>query len=139
MAFSWIREQATWDETKAEIIGAAPKGVFDRRYNELAIGDVLPGEWWRVDDDGRTVGFGWMDVVWGDAEILLATSADAQGRGVGSFIIDRLVAEARNRGLNYLYNTVRPTHPRASELTAWLEKRGFTGSEDGTLVRVTVL
>jgi N-acetylglutamate synthase-like GNAT family acetyltransferase len=95
----------------------------------------LPGEWWRVEADGEVVGFGWMDIVWGDAEILLATARSAESSGVGSFIIEHLAKEASARGLNYIYNTVRATHPLGDQVTAWLQKRGFTGHEDGRLVR----
>ena len=133
---SWNKEEAPrWDADKKRIVGDTPKGVFDVRYAELADGDVVPGEWWRVEDDGSVVGFGWLDIVWGDAEILLATAADAQGKGVGSFTLSELDREARARGVNYLYNVVRPTHPDGPRVAAWLEKRGFEGSEDGSLRR----
>lgn len=130
----WIKEGTTrWDDDKKHIVGDSPAGIFDRRYAELANGDVVPGEWWRVEDDGNVVGYGWLDIVWGDAEILLATAPEARGRGVGSFILLQIENEARRHGVNYLYNVVRPTHPDAARVTAWLEKRGFKASEDGSL------
>ena len=136
MNLEWIRESpAKWDRDKTRIIGEAPAGIFDRRYRDLTEGTLLSGEWWRVESEGRVVGYGWLDVVWGDAEILLASDPGARGRGVGGFILDHLEKEARARGLNYVYNVVRPTHPNAGELSAWLEKRGFESSEDGSLVR----
>jgi GNAT superfamily N-acetyltransferase len=138
MELRWIRESPVqWDGSKARIIGGAPTGIFDTRLTACKERDVVPGEWWRVEADGRTVGYGWLDVVWGDAEILLATDREAQRKGVGSFILDRIEEEARSRGLNYLYNIVRPTHPHAAEITAWLEKRGFRVAEDGRLLRAT--
>jgi N-acetylglutamate synthase-like GNAT family acetyltransferase len=134
----WIRESpAHWDADKARIIGGAPVGAFDSRYRASPLGQLMAGEWWRVEDDGRVVGYGWLDAVWGDAEILLATDTEAQRHGVGTFILERLEDEAQSRGLNYLYNLVRPTHPRAAELSAWLEKRGFCPAEDGRLLRGT--
>ena len=57
---------------------------------------------------------------------------------MGSFVLARLEDEGRTRGLNYLYDVVRPTHPSAKEVVAWLEKRGFKVSEDGSLLRVVV-
>lgn len=135
----WIRESpAIWDEGKERIVGAAPAGIFDRRYRELKKGTLVPGEWWRVEEGDPIVGYGWLDVVWGDAEILLATLPSVEGRGVGTFILEQLEKEARARGLNYLYNVVRPTHPRAREVSAWLEKRGFQASADGSLLREVV-
>ncbi len=135
----WIAEShATWDEGKARIVGGAPAGVFDRRYAETELGERVPGEWWRVESDGRTVGYGWLDIVWGDAEVLLATDPEVAGQGIGSFILEHLEAEAGAKGVNYVYNTVRPTHPAAVRVTAWLKKRGFEGSEDGSLLRATI-
>ena len=135
----WVAESpARWDENKRRIVGEAPAGVFDRRYRELADGDVLGGEWWRVEEDGEVVGYGWMDVVWGDAEVLLATAPGKEGRGIGRFILRELEREAGARGLNYLYNVVRPTHPDAKKVTAWLVKHGFKASEDGSLLRSVV-
>ena len=79
MAFEWIREtHPSWDADKQHIIGDAPAGIFDRRYAALAAGAPLLGEWWRVTSDGRTLGYGWLDAAWGDAEILLATAPAAR-------------------------------------------------------------
>ncbi|MGE0709321.1 MAG: GNAT family N-acetyltransferase [Planctomycetota bacterium] len=137
MSLSWIAEPKlpTWDEAKRRIVGEAPAGIFDARYKALGVGETVPGEWWRVERDGEVVGFGWLELVWGDAEILLATAPGARGAGVGGFALERLEEEAGRRGLNYLYNVVRPTHPDGEQVTAWLVKRGFTASEDGALRR----
>src|SRR5436309_6788087 len=132
MSLAWTHdENARWDDDKARIILGAPPDAFDRRFQDLEKGERLAGEWWRATENGRTVGFGWMDVVWGEAEILLAIDPAAQGRGVGSFILEHLAAEAHARGLNYAYNVVRPTHPDKARIAAWLTKRGFKASEDG--------
>ena len=137
MTLRWIHESpARWDEDKGRIVGEAPPGIFDSRYKDAKVGALVPGEWWRVvDDDGRVVGYGWLDIVWGDAEILLATDPAAQRRGVGSFILDHLDAEGRTHGVSYLYNMVRPTHPHAAAVIRWLEKHGFRAEEDGRLLR----
>jgi N-acetylglutamate synthase-like GNAT family acetyltransferase len=138
MSLSWTRERSPiWDADKIRIVGEAKAGIFDTRYGELAEGAPVPGEWWRVERDGQAVGYGWLEVVWGDAEILLATAADARGQGVGAFALENLEREAKQRGLNYLYNVVRPTHPEAEGVTAWLTKRGFKATEDGRLLRAT--
>ena len=132
----WVHEgRGKWDEDKTRIVGAAPEGVFDTRYRGCRPGDAVPGEWWRVEDGGRLVGYGWMDCTWGDAEILLVVEPGARGRGVGSFILDRLEEEARARGLNYLYNIVPESHPEPQRVTAWLGKRRFSAAESGRLVR----
>jgi GNAT superfamily N-acetyltransferase len=136
MALTWIREsRATWDDDKQRIIGGAP-GVF--AVAASAPGTVLPGDWWRVEDGGRTVGYGWMDYSWGDAEVLLAVDAAGQSRGVGTFVLDRLDEEAAARGLNYLYNVIPAGHPDPAALKRWLLQRGFAGSKDGDLFKRTV-
>lgn len=136
MALQWIEDSpAYWDAEKSRLIGRAPAGIFDVRYQRCEAGELLPGTWWRVELDGKIVGFGWLDVIWGDAEILLATDPEARGQGVGSFILEQLETEAYKRGLNYLYNIVRPTHPSRDQVAAWLVSRGFEESDDGSLFR----
>ena len=136
MVLEWTKERTpTWDEDKARIVGAAAPGTFDARYKALQTGGLVPGTWWRVQDDGVTVGYGWLDLVWGDAEILLAVAPDARGEGVGAFILERLAEEAHRLGLHRLYNVVRPTHPEAERVTAYLLARGFVAAEDGSLSR----
>jgi GNAT superfamily N-acetyltransferase len=133
----WIAENPPrWDAAKARIIGGAPAGVFDTRLTSADEGALLPGDWWRVEDDaGRAVGYGWMDVWWGDAEILLATDPDRRREGIGTFILEQLEHEARRKGHRYLTNLVRPTHPDADAVSRWLQERGFAPSEDGRLLR----
>ncbi len=132
----WIHESpAVWTADKARIVGRAREGIFDGRYAAAKEGEVVPGDWWRVEDDGRTVAYGWLDVVWGDAEILLATAPEEREKGIGSYVLEHLADEAHKRGLNYLYNVIRPTHPEPEKITAFLTKRGFVASNDGRLLR----
>ncbi len=133
MAFRWIHESPpVWDAGKARVIGAAPDGVF---LLERRDGAVLPGDWWRVEDDGETIGYGQMDNNWGDAEVLLAVDPARQHPGVGTFIPDRLEDEAIARGINYLYNVVPDSHPDRDGLTRWLQRRGSAASKEGRLLR----
>ncbi len=134
MNLRWIPESPPyWDEGKSRIVGGAPEGALQVPAHRE--GDLLAGEWFRVEADGEPVGYGWMDCTWGDAEILLAVVPDRQGSGVGTFILDRLESEGRERGVNYLYNRVRPTHPRRAAIERWLEARGFERSADERLMR----
>ena len=134
MPLSWIHEDTPrWDAPKAAIVGGAPAGIFD--LGAPLHGDLAPGEWFRVEDGGEVAGYGWMDCTWGDAEILLAVHPAHRGRGVGVFILDQLEKEAAARGLNYLYNTVRATHPDRAAVSEWLESNGFRPSGDGLLKR----
>jgi len=134
MSLEWTRESPPhWDDRKREIVGAAPAGIFD--LGPFAAGDPLPGDWWHVTDGDQIVGYGWMDCTWGDAEMLLAVAPEAQGRGVGTFILDRLEQEAAGRGVNYLHNLVRTTHPDRERITAWLRGRRFEPEHDDDRLR----
>jgi GNAT superfamily N-acetyltransferase len=134
MALEWRQESApVWDADKTRIVGGAPEGIFQLPAYEA--GGRLPGDWWRVEDGGTVVAYGWMDTAWGDAEMLLAVDPGHHGHGVGTFVLDRLEREAAGRGINYLYNVVRPTHPDHERVTAWLERRRFEAASDGLLRR----
>lgn len=133
----WVAEPqpARWDEDKARIVGAEAQGVFRPQYAAAQLGDIIPGTWFRVESEGKVVGYGWMDLGWGNAEILVATRPEARGRGVGSFVLDRLRDEAESAGMKYVTNVVRQTHPEKDRVTQWLQKRGFAAGEDGRLFR----
>ena len=131
----WIADSPHWDADKARVIGAAPHwdadgalGGFDPAG--LGAGDVLPGEWWRAELDGRPVAYGWMESTWGDAEMLLAVAPESRGLGVGAFVLDRLEEEAAARGLGYLYNVVPRGHPERERVAGWLRAHGFEPSHD---------
>jgi len=135
MSFTWHRDIPVWDANKQRIVGGTAKGILDSRYADIGEGTTVPCNWFRAERDGVVVGYGWVDVNWGEAEILLATADDAQGGGVGSFILEQLDNEARRMGLAYTYNTVRSTHPEGDKVAAWLIKRGFKKNSDGRLTR----
>jgi N-acetylglutamate synthase-like GNAT family acetyltransferase len=129
MPLQWIHESpAHWDARKATIVGGAPPGTFAPASHRE--GELLPGEWWRVEEDGRVLGYGWMDCTWGEAEILLAVDPESRMRGVGSFILERLEREAAARGMEYMQNVVRPGHPDRARVTEWLRGRGFQPARD---------
>jgi aspartate/methionine/tyrosine aminotransferase len=56
-------------------------------------------------------------------------------QGFPNFAAPEILKEAAARGVNYLYNAVRPTHPDRVGVTRWLESRGFQPSGDGLLKR----
>ena len=130
--FQWVHDpDPRWDEDRARVFATVPAGVF--REVTRPAGERLPGEWWRVLADGAVVGYGWLDDVWGDAEVLLAVDEGARGTGAGRFMLARLEEEAAARGLNYVLNVVHDTHPDRAAVTAWFLARGFTGTDDGQL------
>lgn len=135
MARSWIAEHpARWDDNKAHVLGSAPPGTFDE-LTRLSPGELAPGEWWRAEQDGQVLGYGWMDQVWGEGQVLVAVAAEARGQGVGTWIMEHLAAEARVRGLRVMYNVLRPSHPEHARVAAWLTQLGFGGGEDGSYRR----
>jgi GNAT superfamily N-acetyltransferase len=134
MAFTWIREDTpVWDSGKQSIVGGAPAGSLE--IPKLGLGDLAPGDWFRAEKDGATVGYGWMDCTWGDAEVTLAVDPRRRRAGIGAFIVEHLGKEAAARGVNYLYNAVKPTHPERVAVTRWLTEQGFEPSGDGLLKR----
>jgi len=138
MSLSWHHESpALWDAEKQRIIGGAPAGVF--QFASMSPGAVVPGDWWRVEEEGRVVGYGWMDQSWGDAEILLAVDPARHAGGIGTFILDRLEDEASSRGINYLYNVLPEAHPDKAQLKRWLVRRGFAPSQEGDLLKRHVM
>lgn len=134
MALTWVREDTPlWDAGKQTIVGGLPAAVLE--FTPPVLGGLAPGEWFRVEDGGETVGYGWMDCTWGDAEVTLAVASGHRHKGVGAFILGQLDREAAARGVNYLYNAVRPSHPDRARVTSWLEGLGFAPSGDGLLKR----
>jgi N-acetylglutamate synthase-like GNAT family acetyltransferase len=128
----WVHEDdPRWDADRERVFATVPDDVFPTVARRP--GERLSSDWWRVERDGRVVGYGWLDDVWGDAEILLAVEEPARGSGVGAFVVDRLEEEAAARGLNYVLNVVRETHPERAAVAAWFQRQGFAATEDGRL------
>ena len=100
MSWKWLREtSARWDADKARIVGQSEPGIFDNRYRQLRAGDLVPADWWRVEDgSGRVVGYGWLDANWGDAEILLAVEPASASSGVAASSWSICMSKRRSRG-----------------------------------------
>jgi ribosomal protein S18 acetylase RimI-like enzyme len=131
-ALTWVYESdPRWDADRQRVFATVPEGVF--RTVTRQPGERLSSDWWRVERGSRVVGYGWLDDVWGDAEILLAVEEEARGSGVGAFALGRLEEAAAARGLNYVVNVVRDTHPERVAVTDWFERHGFSATEDGRL------
>src|SRR3954453_5457937 len=129
---TWVKDDdPRWDAERERVFATVPDGAF--RPEQRAPGERLSSDWWRVRDGDRVVGYGWLDDVWGDAEILLAVEASARGTGAGAFALARLEEEAAARGLNYVVNVVRDTHPDRVAVTEWFVAPGFSGTDDGRL------
>lgn len=129
---TWVKDDdPRWDADRERVFATVPAGVF--RAEERTPGERLTSDWWRVQDGDRVIGYGWLDDVWGDAEILVAVEESARGKGAGAFALARLEEEAAARGLNYVLNVVRDTHPDRAAVTEWFLAHGFAGTDDGRL------
>jgi GNAT superfamily N-acetyltransferase len=125
MTLRWTKEDVPrWDADKQRLFDetALASVGLDRPERGASLAD----EWWRVtDDDDVVVGYGWLDSLWGDAQITFLVDPARRGQGIGEYILDRLEQEAGARGLNYIYNVVPATHPEPNWMTHWLTLRGF--------------
>ena len=88
-------------------------------------------EFWVAEDEGRVVGCGALHVMWEDlAEIrTVAVDPAARGRGIGHAIVERLVATARELGIQRVFVLTFEV--------AFFEKHGFAEIE-GTPVAPAV-
>lgn len=135
MKLYWQQEaNPIWDADKARIIGATPATLFPS-LRSLERGAALANQWGHVLMDGAIVAYGWMDVTWGEAEVLLAVDTAACRQGIGTFILDRLDEAASSAGVRYLTNVVPPSHPDPEGLTSWLVRRGFSVVGEGGILR----
>lgn len=135
MTLRWEHETTPlWDADKVRIIGGAPEGMF-QALRGSPLGAPLGGTWGRVTSDGKVAGYGWMDVNWGDAEVLLAVAPDTKRTGIGTFVLDRLDEMAATAGLRYLVNVIPATHPDPESLASWLVRRGFSPAGEGGSLR----
>ena len=134
MTLTWTKEASPrWDADKQRLFGPAELAAVG--LAPPAPGAPVADEWWRVTDGGDVAGYGWLDTEWGDARITFFVAPGRRGRGVGTFILEHLEAEAAARGLNYIYNVVPETHPDSPWIKNWLSMHGFREAPRGQLHR----
>jgi [ribosomal protein S18]-alanine N-acetyltransferase len=74
--------------------------------------------------DGDIVGYAGLLAAGGQGDVLTIAVATARwGHGIGTALLDRLLAEARRRGCTEVFLEVRADNARAQRLYRW---RGFT-------------
>jgi [ribosomal protein S18]-alanine N-acetyltransferase len=77
-----------------------------------------------AESDRKIVGYAGLLAAGGQADVLtIAVAAARWGQGIGSRLLDRLLAEARSRGATEVFLEVRADNSRAQRLYQW---RGFT-------------
>jgi GNAT superfamily N-acetyltransferase len=98
--------------------GEHPESHFDRH-----IAAVGPSQVWVAVHDSRAIGFVGLILKEGEAEVEpLIVSRTYRGRGVGKRLMEKVVAEARGRGVRYL--NIRPV-ARNVKTIQFLRKQGF--------------
>jgi [ribosomal protein S18]-alanine N-acetyltransferase len=76
-----------------------------------------------AESDGAIAGYAGLLAAGGQADVLtIAVAADRWSQGIGSRLLDRLLAEARTRGATEVFLEVRADNARAQRLYQW---RGF--------------
>jgi [ribosomal protein S18]-alanine N-acetyltransferase len=76
-----------------------------------------------AESDGEIVGYAGLLAAGGQGDVLtIAVAAACWGQGIGSELLDRLLAEARSRGATEVFLEVRADNARAQRLYRW---RGF--------------
>ena len=79
---------------------------------------------WGVELDGQLVGYGIVSVAAGESHLLnLAVDPACQGHGIGSLLLQFLLAEALRQGAECMFLEVRPSNPVARAL---YKRFGFT-------------
>jgi [ribosomal protein S18]-alanine N-acetyltransferase len=76
-----------------------------------------------AEDDGEIVAYAGLLAAGGQGDVLTIAVVTARwGHGIGSALLDRLLAEARRRGCTEVFLEVRADNTRAQRLYRW---RGF--------------
>jgi len=94
---------------------AVIEASFDPRFGEAWTASQcagllpMPGVWLSLARDGnRIVGFALARAIGDEAELLLlAVAPERQGKGIGSLLLERFMAEANGRGARCLHLEVR--------------------------------
>jgi ribosomal-protein-alanine N-acetyltransferase len=77
-----------------------------------------------AEEDGQIVGYAGLLAAGGQGDVLTVAVATARwGKGIGSALVDRLIAEAARRGCTEVFLEVRADNARAHRLYRWF---GFT-------------
>jgi [ribosomal protein S18]-alanine N-acetyltransferase len=99
--------------------------AWSRQMLAGELGQQLASRYYLVAEDGdEIVGYAGLLAAGGQGDVLTIAVATARwGQGVGSALLDRLLAEARRRGCTEVFLEVRADNARAQRLYRW---RGFS-------------
>lgn len=118
-----LRAMRWWD---VPAVHALEVRLFDpdQWSPEVFWSELAAGRWYLVAEaDGRVVGYAGLAVAGSQADVqTVAVSPDAQGRGLGTLLLDALVVEASRQGARSLLLEVRADNPAAIAL---YQRAGF--------------
>lgn len=126
----WIKEEKPlWDRNKIKIIGSNI-GCFV--ISDIQEGDKLEGKWFKLTDKyGQIVGYGWIDIIGGEAEISVAVDKKYKGNGYGTQIINNLYTEIKKLGFDEVIAVVREENSNAEDVIRWVYKNGYIAEWPG--------
>ena len=131
-SLTWVKDDdPRWDADRERVFATVGPGVFPGRAASRGSGCPVTGGGSRTTaGSSATAG----STTSGATRRSCSRSRRAaRGTGAGAFALARLEEEAAARGLNYVVNVVRDTHPDRDAVTAWFLAHGFTGTDDGRL------
>lgn len=116
--------EAKWNDEKKVIFDEVESGTFD--FYEVALNAPLPFEWWKIiDDNGITMGFGWINFEENDFEISFVVKNEFRKNSVGSIIVKELEELAIQRGVSHVLAIVKSSNPNSSKMIKWLYERDY--------------
>ena len=94
-----------------------PEDAWPRRMFEAELSDDKTRRFWVAEEHGAIIAYCGMMCVLPLADVQTIGVAGAfEGRGIGSRLLETLIAEARDRGANDVLLEVRADNPRAQQL-----------------------
>jgi ribosomal protein S18 acetylase RimI-like enzyme len=130
----WIQEQpALWDETKQNILGAN-KGAFDIEHTQ--VGGELDGVWFKLIDNNEIIGYGWIDLAYGNPEISIAVDSHKRFSGYGNTILRNLEEKALALGFSEVECIVRRKNADAINAIKWFHRNGFVPDWPGQEISI---
>lgn len=119
----WIKEEEpVWDSDKEDIIDCAPQGSFNMGPKSNG---TISGDWWKLVENKRVIGYGWISMISGDAELLIAVRKSEQHKGYGNIILENLEMEASKLKHNKVVAIIQSENINAVNIIYWLDRKGF--------------
>ena len=120
-----------WNLEKNRIFTSIDQGTFEYNLKELGLGIALEHEWWKLVENKKVLGFGWINYTNDDFEISFVVYDDYTGKGLGSFIINELEKLGESKGYRKILAIVKETNPNSEKIIEYLYRKGYSFYIDG--------